>query len=185
MGVFCCPLSGRMPVRADHQEDNCHVIGKNTPRRRHRCRTRSRIGQSLATGGRFRRGCRGRREPASGRLAGAIALDARVRVKPASEVPQGRRPEYRLAIRPYPKHLEQIGQLRDGTPIRDPSNPSGGRTGLAAGIRASHAGRRAHALLSWPRSVTRRRHASPRSTTTARWPWWGLTRIIPRKSGAG
>ena len=49
---------------------------------------------------------------------GAIALDARVRVKPASEVPQGRRPEYRLAIRPYPKHLEQIGQLRDGTPIR-------------------------------------------------------------------
>ncbi|HLW26701.1 MAG TPA: GNAT family N-acetyltransferase, partial [Kiloniellales bacterium] len=29
-----------------------------------------------------------------------------------------RRPEYRLAIRPYPKHLEQVGELRDGTPIR-------------------------------------------------------------------
>src|SRR5690554_4512864 len=49
---------------------------------------------------------------------GAIALDARVRVKPASEVPRDRRPEYRLAIRPYPKHLEQVGELRDGTPIR-------------------------------------------------------------------
>lgn len=49
---------------------------------------------------------------------GIIALDARVRVKPKHEVEGDRASPHRLAIRPYPKHLEQLGELRDGTAIR-------------------------------------------------------------------
>jgi len=49
---------------------------------------------------------------------GVVALDARVRVKPEAEVDRSRGPGYRLAIRPYPKRLEQEGALRDGTPVR-------------------------------------------------------------------
>jgi acetyltransferase len=40
---------------------------------------------------------------------GVLALDARVRVRPASE-----KPVPRLAIRPYPKHLEEKVELADG-----------------------------------------------------------------------
>ncbi len=46
---------------------------------------------------------------------GVLALDARIKVQPAPD-PE-RRPAWRLAIRPYPKHLEQTGELRDGTPM--------------------------------------------------------------------
>lgn len=44
--------------------------------------------------------------------AGVIALDARIRVRPATQ--RGAR---RLAIRPYPKELESDGRLPDGTPL--------------------------------------------------------------------
>jgi acetyltransferase len=44
--------------------------------------------------------------------AGVIALDARIRARPAAQ-PGARR----LAIRPYPKELESEGRLQDGTPL--------------------------------------------------------------------
>lgn len=44
---------------------------------------------------------------------GVVALDARIKVAPASGPPQAR-----LAIRPYPKELETTVALADGTPIR-------------------------------------------------------------------
>jgi len=50
--------------------------------------------------------------------SGVIALDARVRLKPEAAIDRSRKPTYRLAIRPYPKDLEQWGELRDGTRIR-------------------------------------------------------------------
>jgi acetyltransferase len=46
---------------------------------------------------------------------GVLALDARVKVQPAPD-PE-RRAAWRLAIRPYPKHLESQETLRDGTPV--------------------------------------------------------------------
>jgi acetyltransferase len=46
---------------------------------------------------------------------GVLALDARVKVRPAPD--PDRRPAWRLAIRPYPKHLERRETLRDGTPV--------------------------------------------------------------------
>ncbi|MDF2097112.1 bifunctional acetate--CoA ligase family protein/GNAT family N-acetyltransferase [Aquibaculum arenosum] len=63
---------------------------------------------------------------------GVVALDARVRVKPSgAEAARGARA--RLAIRPYPKSLEQKGELRDGTiisirPIRPEDEPALQRT---------------------------------------------------------
>ena len=47
---------------------------------------------------------------------GVLALDARVKVQPAPDA--SRRAAWRLAIRPYPKHLEQTGELRDGTTVK-------------------------------------------------------------------
>jgi acetyltransferase len=44
---------------------------------------------------------------------GAVALDARVRIAPAQEPGAAR-----LAIAPYPQHLEAVEQLRDGTAVR-------------------------------------------------------------------
>jgi acetyltransferase len=49
---------------------------------------------------------------------GVIALDARVKVKPADAVDASVSPAARLAIRPYPKALEQEGALLDGTTVR-------------------------------------------------------------------
>ncbi len=43
---------------------------------------------------------------------GVMALDARVRVRPAREIPARR-----LAIRPYPKELEETFSLRDGRSV--------------------------------------------------------------------
>lgn len=45
--------------------------------------------------------------------AGVVALDARIRVAPACLPPEGR-----LAIRPYPKHLEETVRLSDGRTLR-------------------------------------------------------------------
>jgi len=54
---------------------------------------------------------------------GVVAVDARIRVAPASE--QG---ATRLAIAPYPKHLESVARVRDGTvvqlrPVRPEDEP--------------------------------------------------------------
>lgn len=49
---------------------------------------------------------------------GVVALDARVKVKPSVEVDPGVSPAARLAIRPYPRSLEQSGELLDGTTVR-------------------------------------------------------------------
>jgi acetyltransferase len=45
--------------------------------------------------------------------AGVIALDARIRLVPAQK-----RGAARMAIAPYPKDLQSIGELRDGTAVR-------------------------------------------------------------------
>ncbi|WP_022727967.1 bifunctional acetate--CoA ligase family protein/GNAT family N-acetyltransferase [Fodinicurvata sediminis] len=60
---------------------------------------------------------------------GVIALDARVRLMPRDAVDNSRGPAYRLAIRPYPRLLEQWGHLMDGTeifmrPIRPEDEPA-------------------------------------------------------------
>lgn len=47
---------------------------------------------------------------------GVVALDARVRLRPVSDA-ERRDPAARLAIRPYPKHLEARVELPDGTSI--------------------------------------------------------------------
>ncbi|SME94798.1 acetyltransferase [Tistlia consotensis] len=49
---------------------------------------------------------------------GVIALDARVKVKPKEAVDPTVSPAARLAIRPYPKALEQEGTLLDGTTVK-------------------------------------------------------------------
>jgi acetyltransferase len=46
---------------------------------------------------------------------GVLALDARIKVQAAPD--PSRRAAWRLAIRPYPKHLEGEATLRDGTPV--------------------------------------------------------------------
>lgn len=46
---------------------------------------------------------------------GVVALDARIKIQKAPA--PDRRPQWRLAIRPYPKHLEQTHRLPDGTEI--------------------------------------------------------------------
>jgi acetyltransferase len=56
--------------------------------------------------------------------AGVIALDARIRVQPAEDLPA-----HRLAIRPYPKALEEIIALPDGRnlllrPVRPEDEPA-------------------------------------------------------------
>ncbi|RIL02366.1 MAG: GNAT family N-acetyltransferase [Proteobacteria bacterium] len=60
--------------------------------------------------------------------AGAVALDARMRVAPPPAARAGRTPD-RLAIRPYPRELEEVVALRDGArvllrPIRPEDEPA-------------------------------------------------------------
>jgi acetyltransferase len=47
---------------------------------------------------------------------GVLALDARMRIAPI-EAPRGRRGAERLAIRPYPRELEEVVALRDGSHV--------------------------------------------------------------------
>ena len=110
--------------------------------------------------------------------AGVIALDARIRVAAASGAPT-----QRLAIRPYPKELEETIRSRDGRelilrPILPEDEPAFQR-GMAqltpeeirlrffTPIKALHA--------------PAERRASRRSTTTARWRWcWRSLRCRAR-----
>ena len=59
--------------------------------------------------------------------AGVVALDARIRVAPATMAGAAR-----LAIAPYPKQLETVERLRDGSTVDAAAGAAGRRAAAAS-----------------------------------------------------